>query len=82
MGNGPISEAPPSAAAPGDEVLYHLGKSYFDVREYLRCYHALRDSMDPRCHFLASYALYMGGELRKQEGAWSSFSTGGTCVLF
>lgn len=52
-------------------ALYHLGRAYVDAREYMRCYHALREARDPRCHFLASYALYMSGELRKQEGARS-----------
>lgn len=63
-----------------DVPLYHLGKAYFDSREYLRCFHALRESRDPRCHFLASYSLYLAGEMRKQEGLFVLFGVYGLCV--
>ncbi|MBN8035553.1 hypothetical protein J0J20_24230, partial [Vibrio vulnificus] len=57
--------------AEDDDPLYQLGRSYFDSREYLRCFHLLQNATGSKSQFLASYALYLAGEMRKQESAAS-----------
>eukprot|EP00897_Mesotaenium_endlicherianum_P009716 jgi/Mesen1/8773/ME000524S08071 len=47
--------------------VYLLAKSFFDMREYRRAAHALRDTQGKKALFLRCYSLYLAGEKRKEE---------------
>ena len=44
-----------------------LAKTYFDCREFDRCYSTLKECASSKSRFLAQYARYMSGEKRKEE---------------
>lgn len=44
-----------------------LAKTYFDLREYQRAAHALRDRKSPLAIFLRGYSTFLAGERRKEE---------------
>ena len=64
------SEATPGSLAgvsgDGDDV-YLLAKSYFDLGEYRRCAHALREATHPLSMFLREYATFLAGEKTKGQ---------------
>lgn len=47
--------------------LYLLAKSYFDLKEYARCAHFLKDCTSSKARFLYFYSLYMSIEKKKLE---------------
>jgi anaphase-promoting complex subunit 8 len=56
-----------------------VAKAYYDVREFRRAVHALRDCKCNTAIFLRGYCLYMAGEQRKEDegGAEQSGSSQG-----
>ena len=47
--------------------MFLLAKAYFDLKEYRRCAHALRNVPGPKALFLRCYSQYLAGEKRKAE---------------
>eukprot|EP00271_Cylindrocystis_brebissonii_P018471 TRINITY_DN5248_c0_g1_i2.p1 TRINITY_DN5248_c0_g1~~TRINITY_DN5248_c0_g1_i2.p1 ORF type:complete len:275 (-),score=63.24 TRINITY_DN5248_c0_g1_i2:291-1115(-) len=58
-----------------------LGKSFFDMREYRRAAHALRELKGHKAFFIRWYSIYLAGEKRKEEemveagGLWAKADT-------
>jgi hypothetical protein len=44
-----------------------FAKSQFDLKEYRRCAHTLRNINHPKARFLRWYSLFLAGEKRRQE---------------
>eukprot|EP01006_Ploeotia_vitrea_P011532 TRINITY_DN30710_c0_g1_i1.p1 TRINITY_DN30710_c0_g1~~TRINITY_DN30710_c0_g1_i1.p1 ORF type:complete len:551 (+),score=45.36 TRINITY_DN30710_c0_g1_i1:95-1747(+) len=57
----------PEEIDPREQNLFLLAKSVFDLKEYTRCFHFLRNATSKKGLFLKYYALYMAGEKRKEE---------------
>ncbi|KAK9814160.1 hypothetical protein WJX72_001350 [[Myrmecia] bisecta] len=55
------------ATADEEDDLHVLAKSAFDVKDYRRAAHVLRDCTFGRSFFLRCYAAYLAGEKRKEE---------------
>ena len=51
------------------EDVYEMGRSYFDLKEFLRCAHALKGQAGPKAVFLRQYSLFLAGEKRRAEEA-------------
>ncbi|XP_043288679.1 cell division cycle protein 23 homolog isoform X1 [Venturia canescens] len=49
----------------GEEDMYMLAKSYFDLREYDRAAYFLEDCKTPKSRFLYLYSRYLSGEKKK-----------------
>ena len=61
-----------------DEDAYSLAKAYFDLGEYRRCAHALRQSRGSLGMFLREYATFLAGEKSKgQSGVDAAQPRGG-----
>ncbi|KAF8446722.1 anaphase promoting complex subunit 8 [Terfezia claveryi] len=65
---------PPASPSPKEAQLeftelptYLLAKTYFDCREFDRCFSTLKDCKSSKSRFLCHYARYMAGEKRKEE---------------
>jgi len=52
-----------------DIVQFTVAKTFFDLRQYDRTAHALVSCTSNRCFFLRCYALYLAGEMRKEDEA-------------
>ena len=48
---------------------YSLAKAYFDLGEYRRCAHALREANAPLQTFLREYATFLAGEKSKGQAS-------------
>ncbi|KAK9812215.1 hypothetical protein WJX73_004699, partial [Symbiochloris irregularis] len=73
------AKAAPSTVKEAEEDVYLLAKSYFDVKAFRRCAHALRNTPGPKALFLRSYSLYISGERhREQQQAESAGNAAGT----
>uniref|UniRef100_A0A2C9K5M1 Cdc23 domain-containing protein n=1 Tax=Biomphalaria glabrata TaxID=6526 RepID=A0A2C9K5M1_BIOGL len=46
---------------------YVLGKNYYDVKEFDRAVHVLRDCTSPKPYFLRLYSLYMSDQKKKAD---------------
>ncbi|CAH1240116.1 CDC23 [Branchiostoma lanceolatum] len=46
---------------------YNVARSYYDVREYDRAAHVLRDCGSQKAYFLCMYSRYMGGEKKRGD---------------
>ena len=57
----------PSAADTAEALTFMLARSYFDLREYGRAAHALRQCTGHKAIFLRHYSEYLVGEKRKEE---------------
>ncbi|XP_012939127.1 cell division cycle protein 23 homolog [Aplysia californica] len=51
---------------------YVLAMSYFDLKEYDRAVHCLRDCQSPKPYFLRLYSLYMSDQKRKADNVRDS----------
>ena len=79
--NLPADGALPAAAAPSAEdaaeaLTFTLARSYFDLREYGRAAHTLRQCTGHKAIFLRHYSEYLVGEKRKEEETLEEVSAG------
>ena len=47
--------------------VYTLAKSYFDLKEFDRAHHTLRNCSSPKPYFLRMYSLYMADQKKKAD---------------
>ena len=82
-GGGDATTSGGGLAASGLDVMgmddtYSLAMAYFDLGEYRRCAHTLRDARAPLPTFLREYATFLAGEKSKgQSGAVGGASVDG-----
>lgn len=60
-------DAAKSNASVHDQPLYMLAKTYYDLREFQRAAHVLRDCESDAAVFLRCYCRYLAGEERKED---------------
>ncbi|XP_065175503.1 cell division cycle protein 23 homolog [Sycon ciliatum] len=54
---------------------YSMAKTYFDLKEFRRAAHFLRQCQSSKARFLRLYSLYLGGEKTKEVPVFSQTST-------
>lgn len=59
------SEASMAAELNGEEDMYMVAKSYFDLREYDRAAYFLKEGKSQKSRFLYLYSQYLSGETKK-----------------
>eukprot|EP00041_Stephanoeca_diplocostata_P014002 m.251502 g.251502 ORF g.251502 m.251502 type:complete len:618 (+) comp19539_c0_seq4:264-2117(+) len=64
---GAAKDAAKMNATVGDQPLYMLAKTYYDLREFQRAAHVLRDAECDAAVFLRCYCRYLAGEERKED---------------
>ena len=76
---GAVDELGDESWQEADTVL--LAKAYFDVNEFLRAAHVLRDARSAQGLFIRWYSLFLAGEKRKDERMLEESGGGSIAVL-
>ena len=63
-----VTDKEASADLRPDEIeVYHMAKSYYDLKEYDRCAFFTKDAKSPRVRFLHFYSKYLAGERKRVD---------------
>ena len=63
-----VTDKEASADLMPDEIeVYHMAKSYYDLKEYDRCAFFTKDAKSPRVRFLHFYSKYLAGERKRVD---------------
>nr|XP_032806261.1 cell division cycle protein 23 homolog [Petromyzon marinus] len=64
--------APFTAEDLADFDVYTVAKAYFDLKEFDRAAHSLKDCRSPKAYFLQMYSRYLAGEKKKEDESLDS----------